>query len=247
MGFLSNLLSKKEVLLPINLSVLKTDMHSHLIPGIDDGSQSMDETIAMIAKFKELGYKKIITTPHIMSDFYRNTPEIILGGLAEVREELKRINLDIEIEAAAEYYFDETLFHTLESDSFLTFNKNYVLIEFSFSAEPQGHEKLFYDMRIKGYKPVIAHFERYIYFHGSIEKAQEWREKGMLIQMNINSIFGHYGPGVKKQSEKLIDSGQIDFIATDCHRIDHLNLLEQNLSNKYLRKVIELPLHNINL
>ncbi len=247
MGFLSNLFSKKEVLLPINLSVLKTDMHSHLIPGIDDGSQSMDETIAMIAKFKELGYKKIITTPHIMSDFYRNTPEIILGGLAEVREELKRINLDIEIEAAAEYYFDETLFHTLESDSFLTFNKNHVLIEFSFSAEPQGHEKLFYDMRIKGYKPVIAHFERYIYFHGSIEKAQEWREKGMLIQMNINSIFGHYGPGVKKQAEKLIDSGQIDFIATDCHRIDHLNLLEQNLSNKYLRKVIELPLHNINL
>lgn len=247
MGFLSNLFSKKEVLLPINLSVLKTDMHSHLIPGIDDGSQSMDETIAMIAKFKELGYKKIITTPHIMSDFYRNTPEIILGGLAEVREELKRINLDIEIEAAAEYYFDETLFHTLESDSFLTFNKNHVLIEFSFSAEPQGHEKLFYDMRIKGYKPVIAHFERYIYFHGSIEKAQEWREKGMLIQMNINSIFGHYGPGVKKQGEKLIDSGQIDFIATDCHRIDHLNLLEQNLSNKYLRKVIELPLHNINL
>ena len=102
-------------------------------------------------------------------------------------------------------------------------------------------------MRIKGYKPVIAHFERYIYFHGSVEKAQEWREKGMLIQMNINSIFGHYGPGVKKQAEKLIDSGQIDFIATDCHRIDHLNLLEQNLSNKYLRKVLELPLHNINL
>ena len=84
-------------------------------------------------------------------------------------------------------------------------------------------------------------------FHGSVEKAQEWREKGMLIQMNINSIFGHYGPGVKKQAEKLIDSGQIDLIATDCHRIDHLNLLEQNLSNKYLRKVLELPLHNINL
>ena len=113
MGFLSNLFSKKEVLLPNDLSVLKTDMHSHLIPGIDDGSQSMDETIAMLAKFKELGYKKIITTPHVMSDFYRNTPEIILGGLAEVREELKRINLDIEIEAAAEYYFDETLFNTL--------------------------------------------------------------------------------------------------------------------------------------
>ncbi len=244
MSIFSKLFSKKEIGLPADLSILKTDMHSHLIPGIDDGSQSMDETIAMLAKFKELGYKKIVTTPHIMSDYYRNTPEIILDGLAKVREELKRINLDIEIEAAAEYYFDETLFTKLEEESFLTFNNKHVLIEFSFSNEPQGHDKLFYDMRIKGYKPVIAHFERYMFFHGSIEKAQTWRENGMLIQLNINSLFGHYGLAVQKQAEKLIDAGLVDYIATDCHRIDHLAILEKNLTNKYLKKVLEFPLHN---
>jgi tyrosine-protein phosphatase YwqE len=244
MSIFSKLFSKKEIGLPADLSILKTDMHSHLIPGIDDGSQSMDETIAMLAKFKELGYKKIVTTPHIMSDYYRNTPEIILDGLAKVREELKRINLDIEIEAAAEYYFDETLFTKLEEESFLTFNNKHVLIEFSFSNEPQGHDKLFYDMRIKGYKPVIAHFERYLFFHGSIEKAQTWRENGMLIQLNINSLFGHYGLAVQKQAEKLIDAGLVDYIATDCHRIEHLAILEKNLTNKYLKKVLEFPLHN---
>jgi len=247
MGFFSNLFSKKEMILPADLSILKTDMHSHLIPGIDDGSKSMDETIAMLIKFKELGYKKVITTPHIMSDFYRNTPEIIQEGLEKVRDEVKRINLEIEIEAAAEYYFDETLFHKLAEDSFLTFGKKYVLIEFSFSALPQEHERLFYDMRIKGYKPVIAHFERYIYYHGSIEQATQWREKGMLIQLNINSLFGHYGPAVKRQAELLIDAGQVDLIATDCHRIDHLIILEENLSSKYLIKALQLPLLNIHL
>jgi protein-tyrosine phosphatase len=244
MGFLSKLFSKKQIILPVDLSELQTDMHSHLIPGIDDGSKSMDETIAILLKFKELGYKKIITTPHIMSDFYKNTPETILGGLEEVRTELKRINLDIEIEAAAEYYFDETLFHKLEANEFLTFSGKHVLIEFSFSIMPQEHERLFYDMRIKGYKPVIAHFERYLYFHGSIDQARDWREKGMLIQININSLFGHYGPGVKKQAEKLVDAGLIDLIATDCHRLDHLNILEQNLTSSYLRKVMNLPLKN---
>lgn len=247
MGIFSNLFTSKQSSNPIDLSILKTDMHSHLIPGIDDGSKSMDETIAMLIKFKELGYNKVITTPHIMSDVYRNTPEIIQNGLKNIREELKRINLSIEIEAAAEYYFDETLFQKLETNDLLTFSNNHVLIEFSFSSPPQNQESLFYDMRIKGFKPVIAHFERYLYFHGSVDQAQEWREKGLLIQMNVNSLFGHYGVDVKKQAEKLVDSGQVDLLGTDCHRIDHLNTLEQNLNSKYLRKVMELPLLNRHL
>ena len=246
MGLLSKLFSKKQNT-PADLSILKTDMHSHLIPGIDDGSKTLDETIAILYKFKELGYKKIITTPHIMSDFYRNTPEIIRAGLEIVKEEINRINLEIEINAAAEYYFDETLFQLLENDNFLTFGDKNVLIEFSFSAAPQEHEKLFYEMRIKGYRPVIAHFERYLYYHGSIEQAKLWREKGMLIQMNINSIFGHYGPSVKKQAEMLIDAGQIDLIATDCHRIEHLDILEQNLKSPYLKKVLSMDLMNYKL
>jgi protein-tyrosine phosphatase len=244
MGFLSNLFSKKEPLTPVDLSTLKTDMHSHLIPGIDDGSQSMDETIAMLVKFKELGYKKVITTPHIMSDFYKNTPEIILAGLEEVRKEVKRINLDIIIEAAAEYYYDETLAPILDAKQFLTFAGNHVLVEFAFNNTPQGHETLLFDMLTNGYKPVIAHFERYVFLHGSIEQARKWRENGVYIQLNINSLCGHYGPAVKKQAEMLVDAELVDFIATDCHRIDHLNILENQLTNPYLHKAMALPTRN---
>lgn len=245
MGLFSSLFSKKEKLGPADLSVLKVDMHSHLIPGIDDGSKSLDDTIGMLTKFKELGYSKIITTPHIMSDFYKNTPETILGGLEEVRAELKRINLDIELEAAAEYFYDETFVERLAKDDFLTFGKEkYVLIEFAFSSEPRGYDEFFFDMLMKDYRPVIAHFERYIFLHGSIDKAREWREKGIQIQLNLNSLSGHYGPSVKKQAEMLVDSGQIDFIASDCHRIDHLNQIDELRTNEYLHKVLELPLKN---
>ena len=103
MGLFGNLFKKKEVLPPFDLGRLKSDMHSHLIPGIDDGAQNMDQTIAMLAKFESLGYKKVVTTPHIMTDSFPNTRETILTGLEEVRKEIKKVGIEIEIEAAAEY------------------------------------------------------------------------------------------------------------------------------------------------
>ncbi len=249
MGLISKLFKKKEEKLPpFDLSILKVDMHSHLIPGIDDGSKSMDETIALLAKFENLGYKKVITTPHIMSDFYKNTPEIILGGLEKVQKMTKELNLSIEIEAAAEYYFDETLLDKLANDEkLLTFGDNYVLFEFSFHVEPPKIETLFFELITKGYKPVLAHFERYAFLFNTPEKAKKWREKGINIQMNLNSLTGHYGPEVKKCAEALIDNGWIDFVATDCHRIEHLMLLEQNLSQPYIHKLGKLKLKNQSL
>lgn len=249
MGLFGSIFSKKEAhKTPIDLSVFKVDMHSHLIPGIDDGSKSMDETIAMLAKFESLGFKKIITTPHIMSDYYRNTPEIILGGLGNVQAELKRLNLNIEFEAAAEYYYDETLMEKLKNkEKLLTFGDNYLLFEFSFHAEPSQIDALIFEMVTQNYKPVLAHFERYVFLHGSIDKATEWRSKGVNIQLNYNSLSGHYGPEVLKQARKLVDSGEIDFVATDCHRIDHLMVLEQNLSDPYFHKLSTLQLKNASL
>lgn len=239
---------KKPVLPPFDLSSFGVDMHSHLIPGIDDGSQSMDESIAMLAKFESFGYKKIITTPHIMNDYYRNTPEIILSGLKDVREEMKKHNLKIEIDAAAEYYFDETLLSRLKNkEELLTFGDNHVLFEFSFHSEPNQIDHLFFEFITQGYKPVLAHFERYGFLLGSVDKAAEWREKGINIQMNFNSLSGHYGPEVQKQAQLLVDEKLIDFVATDCHRMDHLMILEDNLVSPYIHKLGELPLKNKDL
>ena len=237
MGLFSNLFKKKEVLPPFDLGRFKSDMHSHLIPGIDDGAQDMDQTIAMLAKFESLGYKKVVTTPHIMTDSFPNNPEIILSGLEKVKNEIKKVGIEIEIEAAAEYYFDETLMPKIKNKELLTFGDNYVLVEFAFHSPPQFLNQLFFELKTHGYRPVIAHFERYLYYLGKIDKAEKWRSEGINTQINLNSLFGQYGPEVQKQAEKLIDEGQFDFVGTDCHRIEHLMILEKNLSSPYLHKI----------
>ena len=186
MGIFSNLFKKKEVLPPFDLGRFKSDMHSHLIPGIDDGAQDMDQTIAMLAKFESLGYKKVVTTPHIMTDSFPNNRDTILSGLETVKNEIKNVGINIEIEAAAEYYFDETLMPKIKNKELLTFGDNYVLVEFAFHSPPQFLDQLFFELKTHGYRPVIAHFERYLYYLGKIDKAEKWRAEGINIQINLN-------------------------------------------------------------
>jgi protein-tyrosine phosphatase len=245
MAFLKRLLKKK--LEPFHLSELRVDIHSHLIPGIDDGARTMDESIAMLSKFQQLGYQKVITTPHIMSEVYPNNSKRILEGLDFLREQAVKLGLTIEIDAAAEYYFDETLEFRVKEKNFMTFGDGYVLVEFAFHNAPMFDDKLFFEMQMAGYKPVLAHFERYMYYLGSIDRAHELREKGVCIQMNLNSLTGHYGSEVRKQAERLVDSQALDFVGTDCHRMDHLMLLEANLSNPYFYKLKEFRIKNLSI
>ena len=247
MGLIKSVFGRKNNK-PFDLNTLKVDMHSHLIPGIDDGSQSMDHTIGMLLRFSELGYKKVITTPHVMSDYYKNTPEIILGGLKEVRAELKRLNIPIEIDAAAEYFYDEFFMDLIENEKLLTFGKNELLFEFSFGAKPNNIDQLIFNLKTKGYQPVLAHYERYLFFLSEgVEPARKFREKGVRIQLNLNSLSGHYGPAIKKQAELLVDNNLIDYVATDCHRIEHLDILQRNLDKKYYRKLRDMNFLNKNL
>jgi tyrosine-protein phosphatase YwqE len=228
-----------------DLSDVGIDMHSHLIPGIDDGSQSMDQTIGMLLKFQELGYKKVITTPHIMSDLYKNTPEIINKGLAEVRKEIKKLNIDIEIDAAAEYFTDSHFLDIIEEGNLLAFGGNKVLFEFSFAAKPMQVDQTIFALKTKGYQPVLAHFERYSFFlDKGITAAVDFKKRGVDIQMNLNSLTGHYGIPIKKQAQRLIDHKLVDYVGSDCHRIEHLQLLQKSLSEPYFLKLKALKLKN---
>lgn len=230
---------------PYDLSDVGVDMHSHLIPGIDDGSESMDHTIGMILRFKELGYKKLITTPHIMSDHYKNTPEIILQGLNDIRKELEKLRIDIEIEAAAEYYTDEFFMDKIEEGNLLTFGKNNVLFEFSFSAKPRQVNEAIFALKNNGYQPVLAHFERYAFYLEDGESAvEDLKNRGVHIQMNLNSLTGYYGKPIKKQAQMLVDREFVDYVGTDCHRIEHLHLLQENLTDHYFHKLKDLRLKN---
>lgn len=223
---------------PADLSVIGTDLHSHLIPGIDDGSKSLEDSIILLRKFQELGYKKVITTPHVMSDFYRNTPEIILDGLEAVRAEIKKQNLAIEIEAAAEYYADFHLNDLLKSGNLLTFGDNYILFELSFTQEQPGINETIFDLITEGYKPILAHVERYPYYINNWKRIQEYRDRGVLLQLNINSLSGHYGPPIKKMAEQLIERDWIDVIGSDCHHFQHLEMIDSLRTNPFLHKII---------
>lgn len=239
MGFFKNLFSKEPKREPLDFSVLGTDLHSHLIPGIDDGSKSLEESISMIRRFSELGFKKVITTPHVMSDFYKNTPEIILSGLEDVRAALKKEDISIEIEAAAEYYLDFHLTGLIERKEILTFGDNHVLFELSFSEEPPRIKEAVFDFFTSGYKPILAHVERYPFYFQQWDQIEDYRRRGVLLQLNIASLSGQYGPQVKKMAEQLIDRGWIDVIGSDCHHHGHLDLLESLKTNPYLHKIAE--------
>ena len=232
---------------PAPIEKLAVDMHNHLLPGIDDGSKDLDHTLGMLLKFSELGYKKLVFTPHIMSGVYNNTPEIILGKLEEVRKLIAEQNIDLKIDASAEYYLDETFLEKIRSKNLLPFNGNHILFECSFRDESILLDETVFQLQTAGYQPVWAHFERYLPYHGSVEKARQLRNQGVFIQANLNSFTGHYGPAVQKQAELLLKEKLIDFAATDCHRIEHLHILENNLHKKTMHQLFELPLRNSSL
>ena len=241
MSLFSNIFKKKPQLEPIDLGILGADLHSHLIPGIDDGSKTMEESLVMLQRFSDLGFKKVITTPHVMSDFYKNTPEIILGGLQQVREAISKAGIPIEIEAAAEYYLDFHLDELIEKKELLTFGENHVLFELSFSNEPSRVKETIFNLIMEGYKPILAHVERYPFYFNQWEKIEDFRTRGCLLQLNLNSLSGQYGPQVKKMAEALIDRDMIDVVGSDCHHIGHLELLNSIRSSPYGHKIINNP------
>jgi protein-tyrosine phosphatase len=223
---------------PADLSVLHTDVHSHFIPGIDDGAKNTEESLALIKGMMELGYKKVITTPHIMTDSYRNTPEIINKGLEKLRVAMKEAELNIEIEAAAEYYLDFEFETKLKTGKMLTFGDNYLLWELPFINPYDNINEVIFEMSTRGYKPVLAHVERYGFWQTDYEKYEDLMNRGVYLQMNINSVTGHYSIPTKKAAQWLIDKDLISFVGSDCHHLGHIELIKKALTEKYLHKLL---------
>ena len=180
---------KKKITPEFNFSNIGIDMHSHIIPGIDDGAQTISDSIFLAKRFVELGFKKLITTPHVMADYYRNTPDTINRGLDILRKGLNEKQINLEVDAAAEYYLDETLERKVTQKEVLTFGQNYLLFELSYINAPQNLFNFIKKMQDAGYKPVLAHPERYPYYP-SIESYQQIRETGCLLQLNSISLTG---------------------------------------------------------
>jgi len=249
MGLFNGLFKKKEPILPpADLGGnLVTDVHSHFLPGIDDGAPDMETSIALITAMRDLGYSKLVTTPHCMSDYYKNSPEIITAKRDEVRAELKARNIDIQLEAAAEYYLDEDLERKVKAGEVLTFGDNYLLFELPFIDEPGNINHVIFAMQTAGYKPVLAHIERYTFWHRNWDKFEEIVERGVRIQINLGSLTGAYGPDVRKIAERLIDAKMVHLLGSDCHHMQHIDLLHNVRRKQYLHKALELELINRSL
>lgn len=240
MGIFNRLFSKSTKIKELaELAQIGVDMHSHFIPGIDDGAQTMDDSLNMLRAMRDFGYRKVITTPHIMSDYFQNTPEIILGGLETVREAVKSEGIDIEVFAAAEYYLDFDLESKIEKGGLLTFGNNYLLFEVSYMNPPDIMNQVIFKLVTNGYRPILAHPERYPFWYDDFEKYEEFKDKGVLLQLNINSLTGYYGPGAKKIAQQLIEKNMVDFIGSDCHRMDHIEVIKACRHEKYLHQLID--------
>ena len=224
------LFKKRKIVPEFNFSNIGTDMHSHIIPGIDDGAQTINDSILLAKKFKSLGFKKLIATPHIMADYFRNTPDTINRSLDILRKGLQEIQLDLEIDAAAEYYLDETLEKKVKQKEVLTFGSNYLLFELSYINAPQNLFDIIKMMQDAGYKPVLAHPERYPYYYGSLEYYSQIKETGCLLQMNSIALTGYYGSGAKKIAEEMAENHLVDFIGSDMHHLKHAAALEESLT-----------------
>ncbi len=231
---------KKKHTEQLDLSWLHTDMHSHLIPGIDDGAPDISASIELIQGLVQLGYEKLITTPHILWDVYANTAEIITRGYEELKEHIKKAGIPIELLAAAEYFIDDHFAEQLKKKvPLLPVSGNYVLVEFSMITAPFDLHDVLFEMQIQNYQPIIAHPERYIYLANKKSFFDDLKSSGCAFQLNLLSLTGYYGKAIQELAEYLVKMNYYDFAGTDMHNTRHLNSLQKLTSSPIYQKLKE--------
>ncbi|MCB0375564.1 MAG: histidinol phosphatase, partial [Sinomicrobium sp.] len=197
---------------------------------------------------QELGYRKLITTPHIYRDIYPNKRQDIWNALKKVQEVLTQEQINVELHAAAEYFLDEHFEELLEKKELLTLpGTNLVLIESSFIAPPPKLEEYLFQLQIKGYQPLIAHPERYPFWHHRMDKYERLKEMDCLLQLNLLSLSGRYGQQVLRTAEQLLKKGMIDFLGTDLHHRQHLEGLAELQRSRTFSRLMENQLFRNNI
>jgi protein-tyrosine phosphatase len=216
-----------------------TDIHSHILPGIDDGSPDIETSVMLVKGIYDLGIRKTVATPHIIADMFRNTPATINTALDKVKEAVAKEGIDIEIKAAAEYMLDDYFLKLLRTEKkLLTIHNNIVLTEQSYATPSGNLNEISFELMTAGYKPIMAHPERYIFYQGKFEEFTHLKDMGFLLQVNLLSLTGYWGKGVAKAARYLFENNMVDFVATDLHHDRHLQALQHPANLELFRKVI---------
>jgi protein-tyrosine phosphatase len=220
-----------------------TDIHNHILPGIDDGAQNVEDSIGLLEKFREIGITKFIATPHIMNDYYPNSPETINNALDLLSIEINKSESlkNTEIQFAAEYMMDQSFLDLIENTKLLTLKDNMVLVEMSYFQAPINLNEILFKLQTSGYKPVLAHPERYAFYHSKdLSKYEELKNRGCYFQLNTLSLTPHYGINMQKIAYKLLENNMIDFIGSDTHRIQHLDKLSNIVIHRKIKDSIQM-------
>ena len=212
------------------------DMHSHLIPGVDDGAQNIEDSLQIIQGLKNLGFSQLITTPHTLQDIHPNTHETLKAGHDLL---IGKLPQEVSLRLSSEYYLDEQFQQQLEANTLMPFNGNRLLVEMSQISRPFDLEEVIFDLFIRGYQVVLAHPERYLYFHKNFNYYNRLKEMGVELQVNALSLTEHYGKGIKLIAEKLIEKDMIDFIGTDIHHERHLEILKRVPLTKHFNTLVD--------
>lgn len=214
------------------------DCHCHLVPDVDDGVKTLEDSLRILKKWDELGVKEVWMTPHIMEDI-PNKPE----GLKEEFENVKASFLgNVELHLASENMLDNLFLTRLDEGNLLPMGagRNHLLVETSYYNPPMDMELFFEKIREKGYTAILAHPERYQYM--DMRDYKMWKEKGVLLQLNVPSLVGAYGPEVQWKAEKLLEKGMYDYCGTDTHSIRFVEyFLNSKISKKIVKRVRAIP------
>ena len=220
------------------------DIHSHLLPGIDDGAKTFDDTLRLTTALQEMGVTQFITTPHIIQHVWENTHEIIELNKVKTVLELNKNDISIPFKAAAEYLMDDQFVRLFQSGELLTLKDNYVLVEMSYINAPIQLYSILFDLQVAGYIPVLAHPERYLFYHNNFSEYQKLIKAGCRFQLNLLSVVGYYGAGITKIAEQLLSKGMYSYVGSDVHHNNHIAAFDQKVQVKDLKPLIEVISNN---
>lgn len=205
------------------------DIHSHLMPGIDDGATTFEQTLELIRALQGFGFSQFITTPHIMGHVWENTKEDILELKNQTIQELKKYSITIPFHAASEYMMDDNFVKLFQNRELLTLKGKHVLVEMSYINAPIQLFTTLFDLQVAGYIPVLAHPERYTFYHNNFDEYLKLKNAGCLFQLNLLAVVGYYGNTIAKIAEQLLQKGMYDFVGSDVHHKKHIDAFEQKI------------------
>lgn len=234
-----HLFSKRKETIPIFES-LGTDIHCHLVPGVDDGSKNYEESIECIRRMYEVGYRKMYITPHFQYPRYQNDEDDIKSRFEELKKHVEQAGVEMQLAGVAgEYRIDDAFQKRIEDARFLKIGGKYVLVELSLHQQRMGIEETIFDLQTKGYEVILAHPERYPYLGATSPMLERLKEQDVYFQINVLSLSGFYGEMSRKIGYELVNRGWVELLGTDMHNTRYAQALMDASRDKKLAKLLD--------